>query len=183
MNVVVQRAGHPQLRNYILAIVSSLLPFLQKVMKADYLSGGTALHSAVNWHYNALSKFVNKTADGDITALHMAALNGYFDYVQLLLDLNANVSAVTFHYGTSMDLIGAGSNLLHYTACGGNLKSCQARIALVFMCDIPFGLCDHVFLFLILLARGANRVALNCNGSGYLVLALICPFTPAFFVT
>ncbi|KAK7243048.1 hypothetical protein RIF29_37832 [Crotalaria pallida] len=35
----------------------------------------------------------------------MAALNGYFDCVQLLLDLNANVSAVTFHYGTSMDLI------------------------------------------------------------------------------
>lgn len=55
---------------------------------------------------SALSKFVNKTADGGITALHMAALNGYFDCVQLLLDLNANVSAVTFHYGTSMDLIG-----------------------------------------------------------------------------
>lgn len=36
----------------------------------------------------------------------MAALNGYFDCVQLLLDLNANVSAVTFHYGSSMDLIG-----------------------------------------------------------------------------
>lgn len=53
-----------------------------------------------------LSKFVNKTADAGITALHMAALNGYFDCVQLLLDLNANVSAATFHYGTSMDLIG-----------------------------------------------------------------------------
>ena len=36
----------------------------------------------------------------------MAALNGYSDCVQLLLDLHANVSAVTFHYGTSMDLIG-----------------------------------------------------------------------------
>ena len=55
---------------------------------------------------SALSKFVNKAADGGITALHMAALNGYFDCAQLLLDLNANVSAVTFHYGTSMDLIG-----------------------------------------------------------------------------
>lgn len=53
-----------------------------------------------------LSKFVNKAADGGITALHMAALNGYFDCVQLLLDLHAHVSAVTFHYGTSMDLIG-----------------------------------------------------------------------------
>lgn len=36
----------------------------------------------------------------------MAALNGYFDCVQLLIDLQANVAAVTFHYGTSMDLIG-----------------------------------------------------------------------------
>ncbi|KAG8381357.1 hypothetical protein BUALT_Bualt06G0113900 [Buddleja alternifolia] len=90
---------------------------------------------------NALSKFVNKAADGGITALHMAALNGYFDCVQLLLDLHANVSAVTFHYGTSMDLIGAGSTPLHYAACGGNLKCCQ-----------------------LLLARGANRLSLNCNG-------------------
>lgn len=57
-------------------------------------------------HCSALAKFVNKAADGGITALHMAALNGYFDCVQLLLDIHANVSAVTFHYGTSMDLIG-----------------------------------------------------------------------------
>ncbi|WCJ36613.1 hypothetical protein M5689_017804 [Euphorbia peplus] len=90
---------------------------------------------------SALSKFVNKAADGGITALHMAALNGYFDCVQLLLDLHSNVSAVTFHYGTTMDLIGAGSTPLHYAACGGNLKCCQ-----------------------ILLARGASRITLNCNG-------------------
>lgn len=57
-------------------------------------------------HCSALVKFVNKAADGGITALHMAALNGYADCVQLLLDLHANTSAVTFHYGTSMDLIG-----------------------------------------------------------------------------
>ncbi|XP_039046487.1 E3 ubiquitin-protein ligase XBAT33-like [Hibiscus syriacus] len=90
---------------------------------------------------SALSKFVDKAADGGITALHMAALNGYFDCVQLLLDLQANVSAVTFHFGTSVDLIGAGSTPLHYAACGGNLKCCQ-----------------------ILLARGASRMTLNCNG-------------------
>ncbi|KAH7867576.1 hypothetical protein Vadar_011313 [Vaccinium darrowii] len=90
---------------------------------------------------SALSKFVNRAADGGITALHMAALNGYFDCVQLLLDLHANVSAVTFHYGTSMDLIGAGSTPLHYAACGGNMKCCQ-----------------------ILLSRGASRMTLNCNG-------------------
>ncbi|MCL7048431.1 hypothetical protein MKW94_023547 [Papaver nudicaule] len=151
------------------------------VIRADYLSGRTALHfAAVNGHVRcirlvvadfvpsaphevissqtsgeggpttntsnkfdqpALSKFVNKAADGGITALHMAALNGYFDCVQLLLDIHANVSAVTFHYGTSMDLIGAGSTPLHYAACGGNLKCCQ-----------------------ILLGRGASRFTLNCNG-------------------
>ncbi|CAL9069236.1 unnamed protein product [Musa banksii] len=89
----------------------------------------------------ALTKFINKPADGGITALHMAALNGYFDCVQLLLDLGANVSAVTFQYGTSANLIGAGSTPLHYAACGGNLKCCQ-----------------------MLLARGASRLTLNCNG-------------------
>ncbi|XP_059667049.1 E3 ubiquitin-protein ligase XBAT33-like isoform X2 [Cornus florida] len=162
-------------------IVQTLLLFRCNVIRADYLSGRTALHfAAVNGHVrcirlvvadfvpstpfesinaqavggrgdgsntrnkydqSALSKFVNKAADGGITALHMAALNGYFDCVQLLLDLHANVSAVTFHYGTSMDLIGAGSTPLHYAACGGNLKCCQ-----------------------ILLARGASRLTLNCNG-------------------
>ncbi|XP_073031958.1 E3 ubiquitin-protein ligase XBAT33-like [Primulina eburnea] len=158
-------------------VVQTLILFRCNVTRADYLSGRTALHfAAVNGHLrcirlvvadfvpsvpfealnfqtngdgsgcatdktNALSKFVNKAADGGITALHMAALNGYFDCVQLLLGLHANVSAVTFHYGTSMDLIGAGSTPLHYAACGGNLKCCQ-----------------------ILLARGASRLALNCNG-------------------
>ena len=55
---------------------------------------------------SSLSRFVNKAADGGITALHIAALNGYFDCVQLLLDIHANVSSETFHYGTTMDLIG-----------------------------------------------------------------------------
>ncbi|KAL5744555.1 hypothetical protein ACOSP7_027428 [Xanthoceras sorbifolium] len=162
-------------------VVQTLLLFRCNVTRADYLSGRTALHfAAVNGHVrcirlvvadfvpsapfeatirqiegdrgdgsgvknkydqSALSKFVNKAADGGITALHMTSLNGYFDCVQLLLDLHANVSAVTFHYGTSMDLIGAGSTPLHYAACGGNLKCCQ-----------------------ILLARGASRMSLNCNG-------------------
>ncbi|CAN1264887.1 E3 ubiquitin-protein ligase XBAT33 [Linum perenne] len=85
----------------------------------------------------ALSKFVNKAADGGITALHMAALNGYFDCVQLLLDLDANVSAVTFHHGTTMDLIGAGSTPLHYAACGGNLKCCQVKVHLIFLKQKP----------------------------------------------
>eukprot|EP00262_Sarcandra_glabra_P001580 TRINITY_DN11714_c0_g1_i4.p1 TRINITY_DN11714_c0_g1~~TRINITY_DN11714_c0_g1_i4.p1 ORF type:complete len:496 (+),score=42.80 TRINITY_DN11714_c0_g1_i4:441-1928(+) len=151
-------------------VVQTLLLFRSNVTRADYLNGRTALHfAAVNGHvrcirlvvadfipsapYEALAslangdrgegsslstltKFVNKAADGGTTALHMAALNGYFDCVQLLLEIHANVSAVT-----SMDLIGAGSTPLHYAACGGNLKCCQ-----------------------ILLARGASRLALNCNG-------------------
>lgn len=49
---------------------------------------------------------MNKSADGGMTALHMAALNAHFDCVQLLLDLNANISAVTLHYGSSANLIG-----------------------------------------------------------------------------
>lgn len=55
---------------------------------------------------SALNKLINRAADGGITALHMAALNGYFDCVQLLLNLGANISSVTFDYGTSMDSIG-----------------------------------------------------------------------------
>ncbi|GFP84777.1 E3 ubiquitin-protein ligase xbat33 [Phtheirospermum japonicum] len=161
-------------------VVQTLLLFRCNVTRADYLNGRTALHFAtVNGHvrcirlvladfvpsapfetirkqnngsnnktnifidniYSDLFKFVNKAADGGVTALHMAALNGYIDCVQLLLDLRANTSATTFNYGTSMDLIGAGSTPLHYAACGGNLKCCQ-----------------------ILVARGASRLALNCNG-------------------
>lgn len=74
-------------------------------------SKGFDLRVSTTFLCSALSKFVNKAADGGITALHMAALNGLFDCVQLLLDLEANVSAVTFHYGTSMDMIGISISL------------------------------------------------------------------------
>ncbi|KAL8160213.1 hypothetical protein V2J09_001750 [Rumex salicifolius] len=155
-------------------VVQTLLLFRCNVTRADYLTGRTALHfAAVNGHVRcirlvladfvpsaSLDSLTAQDADGGITALHMASLNGYFDCVQLLIDLQANVSAVTFHYGTSMDLvevrtcilqrlikmkileiIGAGSTPLHYAACGGNLKCCQ-----------------------ILIAKGASRLSLNCNG-------------------
>ena len=49
---------------------------------------------------------MNKAADGGITALHLAALYGHPDCVHLLLDLFANASATTFHYGSAIDLIG-----------------------------------------------------------------------------
>ncbi|CAI0403597.1 unnamed protein product [Linum tenue] len=128
--------GHARCLRLVVADFVPSAPFVLARDRAENDAGGSATVKT-----SALSKFVNKAADGGITALHMAALHGYFDCVQLLLDLHANVSAVTFHYGTTMDLIGAGSTPLHYAACGGNLKCCQ-----------------------ILLARGASRISLNCNG-------------------
>eukprot|EP00249_Psilotum_nudum_P023471 c28887_g1_i2 orf=264-1265(-) len=92
-------------------------------------------------YQNALSKLVSKASDGGVTALHMSALNGHIDCVQLLLDLLANVSATTFRYGTAVDLTGAGSTPLHYAACGGSMLCCQA-----------------------LISRGASCTVLNCNG-------------------
>ncbi|KAG6426498.1 hypothetical protein SASPL_110722 [Salvia splendens] len=128
--------GHVRCMRLVLSdFVPSALFEPQNTQTVSDGSGGS------NSKTSALSKFVNKAADGGITALHMAALNGYFDCVQLLLDLHGSVSAVTFHYGTSMDLIGAGSTPLHYAACGGHIKCCQ-----------------------ILLAKGASRLSLNCNG-------------------
>lgn len=109
----------------------------------DGCSRSNSLDSSLGHRYDhvSLAKFISKPADGGITALHIAALNGYVECVNLLLDLHANVAAVTFHYGSSMNLIGAGSTPLHYAACGGNLRCCQ-----------------------LLLSRGSSRLTLNCNG-------------------
>nr|GEW28752.1 E3 ubiquitin-protein ligase XBAT33 [Tanacetum cinerariifolium] len=130
--------GHVRCIRLVVADFVPSAPFEALTAQAN---GDGGIGPKNKFDQSALVKFVNKAADGGITALHMAALNGYADCVQLLLDLHANTSAVTFHYGTSMDLIGAGSTPLHYAACGGNLKCCQ-----------------------ILLARGASRLKLNCNG-------------------
>ncbi|XP_061997646.1 E3 ubiquitin-protein ligase XBAT33 isoform X1 [Rosa rugosa] len=132
--------GHVRCIRLVVADFVPSVPYEAMNSQIDSDRGDGANATSKN-EQSALSKFVNKPADCGITALHMAALNGYFDCVQLLLDLHANVAAVTFHYGTSMDLIGAGSSPLHYAACGGNLKCCQ-----------------------ILLARGASKMTLNCNG-------------------
>ncbi|CAN1223204.1 Probable E3 ubiquitin-protein ligase XBOS32 [Linum grandiflorum] len=93
-------------------------------------------------YIRALHEVINKPADGGITALHMAALNGHVETVQLLLDLGAAVSEVTVEDGTTIDLIGAGSTALHYAACGGNLQCCQ-----------------------MLISKGASLTAENSNGN------------------
>ncbi|KAJ4957476.1 hypothetical protein NE237_024587 [Protea cynaroides] len=96
----------------------------------------------------ALYKIINKSADGGITALHMAALNGHEETLKLLLDLGACVSKVTVEDGTTIDLIGAESTPLHYAACGGNMQCCQ-----------------------VLIARGASLTAENVNGWTPLMVA------------
>ncbi|XP_020264765.1 probable E3 ubiquitin-protein ligase XBOS32 isoform X2 [Asparagus officinalis] len=95
-----------------------------------------------------LSEMINKRADGGITALHMAALNGHAESLQLLLDLGACVTDVTVEDGTTIDLIGAGSTALHYAACGGNAVCCQ-----------------------VLISRGASLIAQNANGWTPLMVA------------
>lgn len=55
---------------------------------------------------SALDQVINSSADGGITALHMAALNGHVESVHLLLELGASVTEVTVEDGTTIDLIG-----------------------------------------------------------------------------
>ncbi|KAL4320230.1 hypothetical protein GQ457_18G004520 [Hibiscus cannabinus] len=104
--------------------------------------------STSDFDESALREVINKPADGGVTALHMAALNGNVESVQLLLDLGASVTEVTVEDGTTIDLIGPGSTALHYAACGGSAQCCQ-----------------------ILIARGASITATNMNGWSPLMVA------------
>lgn len=100
------------------------------------------------FNHEILFQIINRPADGGITALHMSALNGHIESVQLLLDLGASVSKVTVQDGATIDLIGAGSTALHYAACGGNAQCCQ-----------------------ILISRGSSLNAENANGWTPLMVA------------
>ncbi|KAK7388442.1 hypothetical protein VNO78_23258 [Psophocarpus tetragonolobus] len=134
--------GHTRCIRLILAdYIPSIPNFWNALQAGDH-------ESISEFDQSGLCEVINRTADGGITALHMAALNGHVESVQLLLDLGASVSEVTVEDGTTIDLIGSGSTPLHYAACGGNAQCCQ-----------------------LLIAKGANMTAENANGWTPLMVA------------
>jgi E3 ubiquitin-protein ligase XBAT32/33 len=73
-----------------------------------------------------IDRYVNKAANGGVTALHLAALHGHVECVHLLIDERASLAAQTLPCAAPpMASIGAGSTPLHYAACGGEVKCCQ----------------------------------------------------------
>ncbi|XP_020573346.1 probable E3 ubiquitin-protein ligase XBOS32 [Phalaenopsis equestris] len=135
--------GHTRCIRLLLADYVPSIPEFWHIMNGSIEASFTA-----NFDLYALSEVINGRADGGITSLHMAALNGHAESVQLLLDLGASVFEVTLNDGAIIDLIGAGSTPLHYAACGGNTACCQ-----------------------VLIARGANLSTKNANGATPLMVA------------
>ncbi|KAJ3695411.1 hypothetical protein LUZ60_000788 [Juncus effusus] len=119
--------GHARCIRLLLADYVPSIPDLYDTMKS--ISRDQNELSIQDQDLKVLIEVVNQKADGGITALHMAALNGHAECVHLLLDLGASISVITVEDGTTIDLIGAGSTPLHYAACGGNALCCQILIA------------------------------------------------------
>ncbi|PSS04309.1 E3 ubiquitin-protein like [Actinidia chinensis var. chinensis] len=136
--------GHSRCIRLLLADYIPSIPDTLNITRKVSKNG----NSVLEFDEGALHDIINKPADGGITALHMAALNGHVETLQLLLDLRASVSEVTVEDGTTIDLIGSGSTPLHYAACGGNVQCCQ-----------------------ILVAKGASLSAENGNGWTPLMVA------------
>ncbi|KAL0903532.1 hypothetical protein M5K25_027918 [Dendrobium thyrsiflorum] len=135
--------GHSRCIRLLLVDYVPSLPSFWNIMRRSNTDDPT-----LEFDEGSLLELVNKKADGGITALHMAALNGHLESMQLLLDLGASISEVTVEDGSTIDFIGAGSTPLHYAACGGQAACCE-----------------------VLIARGANLTAENVNGWTPLMVA------------
>ncbi|KAK9697489.1 hypothetical protein RND81_08G040800 [Saponaria officinalis] len=136
--------GHTRCIRLILADYIPSIPNIWNILKKK----SKIEYERTDFNSSALHQVINKPADGGITALHMAALNGHFEAVQLLLELGASVTETTVEDGTTIDLIGAGSTALHYAACGGNVQCCQ-----------------------MLIEKGASMTAVNTKGCTPLMVA------------
>ncbi|KAL8254798.1 hypothetical protein R6Q59_033019 [Mikania micrantha] len=122
--------GHSCCIRILLAdYIPSIPTFYKHVIKRSRIEEFVSQSNGGYASRTSLYEIINRPADGGVTALHMAALNGHVDSLCLLLDLGASVNEVTLEDGTTIDLIGAGSTPLHYAAYGGNPHCCQVLIA------------------------------------------------------